>query len=54
MDNIVVQSIIVGIIIAVAVLFAVRSMLRKRHAFSAKAGCAHDCGCNGSSKKLPS
>lgn len=49
-----VQLIIVIAIIAAAVIYTGRSLMRKRHAFSPKAGCGDDCGCNTPSKKLPS
>lgn len=44
------EGLIVGIVILAAVVFAGRSLLRKRHAFSTKGGCGADCGCNGKPK----
>jgi hypothetical protein len=45
--------IVIGLILA-AVLYAASTLYKKRRAFSTKAGCAEDCGCGGTSKKLPS
>ncbi|MBK8466963.1 MAG: FeoB-associated Cys-rich membrane protein [Chloracidobacterium sp.] len=44
------QSILVGIIIIAAIVFAGRSLLQKRDSFSSKAGCGDNCGCNGGNK----
>ncbi|MBK9527071.1 MAG: FeoB-associated Cys-rich membrane protein [Acidobacteria bacterium] len=49
-----IQSIIVGLIIAAAVVYGVVTLSRKRSAFSTKPGCGSDCGCNSGGKKLPS
>lgn len=48
------QTIIVLVIIAAAVVYAGSTLYKKRRAFSTKAGCGDDCGCSGGSKKLPS
>jgi FeoB-associated Cys-rich membrane protein len=45
-----IQFVIVILIIAIAVGFAGRTLVRKRAAFSIKKGCGSECGCNGSSK----
>ena len=49
-----IQSIIVGLIIAAAVVYGIVTLSRKRRSFSTKPGCESDCGCNSGGKKLPS
>lgn len=49
-----VQYIIVVAIILGAVAYAGVQFRKRSRAFSLKKSCGDDCGCNGSSKKLPS
>lgn len=49
-----IQTAIVFAIILAAILYAGLLLLGKRRAFSTKADCGDDCGCNGSDKKLTS
>ncbi|MBL0242400.1 MAG: FeoB-associated Cys-rich membrane protein [Chloracidobacterium sp.] len=39
------QYLLVIAIILAAVIFAVRTLVQRRSAFSSKSGCGDDCGC---------
>ena len=46
-----VQTVIVGIIILAAVVYAARMIWKKMRGFSSKAGCATNCGCDAAAAK---
>ena len=47
------QIIIVLLIIGAAVLYAVSMVRKQARSFSKTKGCEADCGCSGTSKKVP-
>ncbi len=49
-----IQTVIVLIILAAAIVFVGTMLLRKTRAFSLKGDCTSDCGCNTKAKKLNS
>jgi hypothetical protein len=46
-----VQTVIVGIIILAALVYAARMTWKKVRGFSSKAGCGTNCGCDGAAEK---
>jgi hypothetical protein len=48
------QYIIVGLVIAAALAYAVVTISRKTRSFSTRSECQDDCGCGGNSKKTTS
>ncbi|MBX7054361.1 MAG: FeoB-associated Cys-rich membrane protein [Pyrinomonadaceae bacterium] len=46
------QSLIVFVLIAAAVIFGAAAIWRKRTSFSAKPGCGGDCGCGKTSGSM--
>jgi hypothetical protein len=49
-----IQFVIVAAIILAAVIYAGKTLLHKRRAFSGKHGCEQDCGCNAGGKSIRS